>query len=61
MKVSQAMALFDGGDFVSPEIIQKVAVDVIAHRLVLEPEARLGGLSARQIVMDLMAQTPVPV
>ncbi len=61
MKVSQAMALFEGGDFVSPEIIQKMAVDVIAHRLVLEPEARFGGLSARQIVMDLIAQTPVPV
>ena len=61
MKVSQAMALFEGSDFVSPEIIQKVAADVIAHRLVLEPEARFSGLSARQIVMDLIDQTPVPV
>ncbi|MCX6877951.1 MAG: MoxR family ATPase [Verrucomicrobia bacterium] len=61
MKVSQAMALFEGSDFVSPEIIQQMAADVIAHRLVLEPEARFSGLSARQIVMDLIAQTPVPV
>ena len=61
MKVSQAMALFEGSAFVSPEIIQKMAVDVIAHRLVLEPEARFSGLSARQIVIDLIEQTPVPV
>ena len=61
MKVSQAMALFEGSDFVSPEIIQKMAADVIAHRLVLEPEARFAGMSARQLVIDLIAQTPVPV
>jgi MoxR-like ATPase len=61
MKVSQAMAMFEGRGFVSPEIIQKMAADVIAHRLVLEPEARFAGLSARQLVIDLIAQTPVPV
>jgi MoxR-like ATPase len=46
---------------VSPEVIQQVAVEVIAHRLVLEPEARFSGLSARRVVMDILAQTPVPV
>jgi len=40
MKVAQALALFDGFDFVTPEQIQKIAVSVIAHRLVLEPQAR---------------------
>ena len=61
MKVSQAMAMFEGSEYVTPEIIQKMAADVIAPRLVLEPEARFAGLSARQLVMDLIAQTPVPV
>jgi MoxR-like ATPase len=61
MKVSQALALFNGMDFVSPELIQSVAVDVIAHRLVLEPEAKYSGLSARGIVADLIERTPVPV
>jgi len=60
MKVSQALALFEGQDFVSPEQIQAVAADVIAHRLVLTPEARYAGISARQIVADLIEQTPVP-
>jgi len=60
MKVSQALAVFRGEDFVSPELIQSVAADVIAHRLVLAPEAKYSGSSARQIVADLIEQTPVP-
>jgi MoxR-like ATPase len=61
MKVSQALALFQGCDFVTPELIQEVAADVIAHRLVLVPDAKYSGATARQIVADLVEQTPVPV
>ncbi|WAC18426.1 MoxR family ATPase [Luteolibacter sp. SL250] len=61
MKISQALALFEGHDFVSPEIIQAVAADVIAHRLVLSPEARYSGITARRIVADIIEETPVPV
>ena len=61
MKVSQAMALFHGDDFVSPELIQTVAADVIAHRVVLAPDAKYSGTSARQIVADLIESTPAPV
>ncbi len=60
MKVSQALALFQGDDFVSPELIQSVAADVIAHRMVLAPEARYSGSSARQIVEEILEKTPVP-
>lgn len=61
MKVSQALAIFDGTDFVFPELIQSVAADVIAHRLVLAPDARYSGLTARGIVADLLQEIPVPV
>lgn len=61
MKVSQALAIFQGIDFVSPELIQSVAADVIAHRMVLAPEAKYSGTNARQIVADLIEQIPVPV
>lgn len=61
MKISQALAVFQGENFVSPELIQSVAADVIAHRLVLAPEAKYSGASARQIVADIIEQTPVPV
>jgi len=60
MKVTQALAVFEGMEFVTPELIQSVAVDVIAHRLVLSPEARYSGGDARQIVRELIESTPVP-
>jgi MoxR-like ATPase len=60
MKVSQALAVFEGMDFVTPELIQSVATDVIAHRLVLVPEAKYSGVSARGVVAELIAKTPVP-
>jgi MoxR-like ATPase len=61
MKVAQALSLFEGRDFVLPETIQAVAVEVIAHRLVLEPEARYSGTTARSIVAGLLERIPVPV
>ncbi|NQX01004.1 MoxR family ATPase [bacterium] len=61
MKVSQALAVFQGREFVTPDLIQAVAADVIAHRLVLAPDARYSGASSRQIVADLIETIPVPV
>jgi len=61
MKVSQAMAVFEGMDFVTPEVMQSVAVDVIAHRLVLSPEARYSGTDARGVVEAILAEIPAPV
>jgi MoxR-like ATPase len=60
MKAAQAEALFDGIDFVAPEQIQKLAVPVIAHRLVLEPQARFSGVTARGVVGDILKKLPVP-
>jgi MoxR-like ATPase len=60
MKTAQAEALFDGSDFVVPEQIQKLAVPVIAHRLVLEPQARFSGVTARGVVEDVLKKLKVP-
>ena len=61
MKVSQALTLFEGRDFVTPETIQDIAPDIIAHRLVLAPEAKFNGITGRAIVKDILESTPVPV
>ena len=61
MKISQVMALFDGSPFVTPELIQSVACDVIAHRLILSPEAKYSGTTARQTISDIISKTPVPI
>ena len=60
MKAAQALALFDGQDFVTPEPIQELAVPVIAHRLVMEPQARFSGQTARQVVEEVIRRTRVP-
>jgi MoxR-like ATPase len=61
MRLSQALSLFEGRDFVVPETIQDLAVDVIAHRLVVEPEAKYSGRTGRQIVEEILQEVPVPV
>ncbi|MGO8765659.1 MAG: AAA family ATPase [Limisphaerales bacterium] len=60
MKVAQAAALFDGFNFVAPEQIQSLAVPVIAHRLVLEPQARFSGTTARGVVGEIVKKLKVP-
>ena len=60
MKTAQAVALFDGHDFVTPEQIQELAVPVIAHRLVMEPQARFSGQTARGVVEEIVKKTRVP-
>ena len=61
MKIAQALSLFDGLDFVAPEQLQKIAVPVIAHRLVLEPQACFSGVSARGVVEAILKKVPVLV
>jgi MoxR-like ATPase len=60
MKAAQALALFDGLDFVTPEQIQELAVPVIAHRLVMEPQARFAGQTARGAVDEVVKRVRVP-
>ena len=60
MKASQALALFDQSAFVTPDHIHEIATDVIAHRLVLEPEAQFSGRTGREIVSTILADTPAP-
>ena len=60
MKGAQALAFFDGLDFVTPEHVQELAVPVIAHRLVMEPQARFSGLTPRGVVEDVLKNLKVP-
>jgi MoxR-like ATPase len=61
LRVSKALALADGRDYVLPEDVQSVAVPVLAHRLILAPEARSAGVEAGEVVRDAVQGTPVPV
>src|SRR5947208_1547481 len=61
LRVAKARALADGRSFLEPDDIKAVAVPVLAHRLILAPEARSSGLTGERIVQETLEKTPVPV
>jgi len=61
LSLAKARALVEGRGFVVPEDVQALAVTVLAHRLILAPEARATGVTAEQIVVDALDETAVPV
>jgi MoxR-like ATPase len=61
LRVAKARALADARSFLEPDDIKAVAVAVLAHRLILAPEARSTGLTGEQIVRETLEKTPVPV
>jgi MoxR-like ATPase len=60
VRTAKALALIDGLDYVAPEQVQDIAVDVIAHRLVIDPQARFSGITSASLVADLIRSVPVP-
>ena len=57
---AKALALFDGNDFVRPEHVHELAVTVLAHRMVLDPQAKFAGASAQALVADIVREVKVP-
>jgi MoxR-like ATPase len=57
---AQALALFDGQAFVTPEHVQELATPVIAHRLAIDPQARFSGATALSVVEEVLKTVPVP-
>ena len=60
-KAAQAYALVNGRDYVIPEDIKTLAVDVLKHRLVLRSETRLKNIDARAIIERILNNIPVPM
>jgi len=61
LRVAKARALADGRSYLEPDDIKAVAAAVLAHRLILAPEARSTGLTGEQIIRETLEKTPVPV
>ncbi|MDY7101374.1 MAG: MoxR family ATPase [Actinomycetota bacterium] len=60
-RVARARAAASGRGYVSPDDVKALAEPVLAHRLMLTPEAQLQGATAESIVRDVIARVPVPV
>ena len=61
LRASQAHALMDGRDYVTPDDGQAMAEPVLAHRLVLSPEARMRNMTAERVLQGVLQGVQVPV
>jgi MoxR-like ATPase len=59
-KAARVVAGLRASDFVTPDDVKQVAPWVLAHRLVLTPEATLEGVRDAELVQGLLSSTPVP-
>ncbi len=59
-EAARARATIEGRDFVTPDDVKTVAVPVLAHRLVLTPDAVVGDVDKRDVVEDVLESQPVP-
>ncbi|HPV21415.1 MAG TPA: MoxR family ATPase [bacterium] len=60
MKVAQAAAAFDGRDFVIPDDILSNAVNVLAHRLILDSSGYITGISRENAIISILEKIKVP-
>jgi MoxR-like ATPase len=59
-RAARITAAMRGAEFVIPDDVKQVAPAVMAHRLVLTPEAALEGVTDLDVVRTLLAEIPVP-
>lgn len=60
LKLSRALAVIDGRDYVIPDDVKRVAVEALSHRIILKFEYAVEGLRAEEIVKDVLGKVRVP-
>jgi MoxR-like ATPase len=58
---AQAQAALRGRNHVLPDDIKELAEPVLAHRVILNPDARLRRVDAGEVIRELLKQVPVPI
>jgi MoxR-like ATPase len=53
------MALINKKEFVLPDYVKEMAPYVLGHRVIVKPEARIGGSTANEIIGEILNQVPV--
>jgi MoxR-like ATPase len=57
---SQARAAISGRDYVIPDDVKALAEATLAHRLILNPSARIRNADTRSVMAEILRSTPVP-
>ena len=56
---AKAMAYMDGRDYVLPEDIKEVAIDVMNHRIILNYEAEADNVRTKDIITAILNKVPI--
>lgn len=59
-RCARAHAWLEGRDYVGPQDIQAVAIDVLQHRVLMSFEAEAEGIAAKDFIAELIQRVPVP-
>ena len=59
-EAARSRAVLDGEDFVTPDMIKRIARPVLAHRLVLTADAQVNDVNKYEVIDDVLDDTPVP-
>jgi len=57
---SRAQAVLRGRDFVTPDDVKDLAVPILRHRVVMNPEAEIEGVTADRIIGEVLQRVEVP-
>jgi len=60
LRMAKAVAYLEGRNYVIPDDVKQVLVPTLSHRLILNPEFEIEGVSASRIIEEIMSKVPVP-
>lgn len=60
LNASKALAVLKGRDFVTPEDIKTVAVPVLNHRIIVQPDKEMEGTTAKQVILQIVESIEIP-
>jgi MoxR-like ATPase len=60
LRTARTLAASRSRHFVVPDDVKSLAEPVLAHRISIDPEAEYGGLTAADVVRDVLQRVPPP-
>ena len=59
-KLSRALAVLNGRDYVIPDDIKRLCIYTLRHRIILKPEPRIKGVQTEEIISQILEEVEVP-
>ena len=59
-KLSRALAVLNGRDYVIPDDIKRLSIYTLRHRIILKPEPRIKGVKTEEIISQILEEVEVP-